>query len=299
MPKTFCALVRVCAGRRYVLALAACCLLVVCELVQLMLTSYGMAGGAQITGADLPPLAMAAEIAGRSAAIWLLVPLAVCSYAEDCLADGYAALMQSGDRGARGVARGFMGVAAALSMGAAFAICLVVLLVCAVVCRGTLDPAYLAQLASNGVRVLTDGAAAGYGLALLVGMLRVVTLGMVSMAVALVARWRFAGVLAVPLAWLALSYTPALDAMAALLNAVRASWLIESVPAFSLMAYVDTPGSWYSFLGRETLIDVVVIAVATLAAMGSPRALRVRLAFRLPDAARIRRAAHAEREDHA
>ncbi len=299
MPKTFFAQVRVCSGRRYVLALSACCLLVVCELVQLMLTSYGMAGGVQITGADLPPLVMAAEVFGRSAAIWLLVPLAVCSYAGDCLADGYAALMQSGGRGARGVAKGFMGAAAVLSAGAAVAICLVVLLACAVLCRGTLDASYLVQLANSGVRVLTDGAVAGYGLALLAGMLRVVALGVVSMAAALVARWRFAGVLAVPLLWLALSYTPALDAVIALLNTAGMSSIAESVPAFSLMAYVDTPASWYSFLGFEMLADAVVIAAAALAATSFPRALQMRLASRLPGAACMRRVVRAERGGHA
>ena len=262
MRRSFFTLLRLCARRRYFLSMAACILLVLCELVELMLTSYGSANGSEFLGIDLPPLVLAAEAFGRSAAIWLLVPLSACSYAGEYLADGYASLMLSGGRGARGIALRFMLATVLLSACSALMICTFSLLVCSVFCQGALDSSFLLQLSKADVRVLSENAWVGYGFALLVGMLRVVAIGVISMGIALTVRWRFAGVLALPLVWLLLTYTPAMN--------------VAAIPSYSLMGYLDTPESFYSFLGSEALFCGVSIGMALFIVMRFPRALQVR-----------------------
>ena len=75
-------------------------------------------------------------------------------------------------------------MATALSLCTAVAMSVCILLVCALLCRGTFDAAYMTSLASAGVRVLTDSMAINYAGAILVGMLRVVAIGAASMGFA-------------------------------------------------------------------------------------------------------------------
>lgn len=132
-------------------------------------------------GIDLPPLVLAAEAFGRSAAPWLIVPFVVCAYAEEHLANGYVVMIQSNGEDAKVLALKFILVATALSLRTAVAMSVCILLVCALLCRGTLDAAYMTSLASAGVRVLTDSMAINYAGAILVGMLRVVAIGAASL----------------------------------------------------------------------------------------------------------------------
>lgn len=246
------------------------------ELVQLMLVAYGNAGQAEIMGIDLPPLMLAAEAFGRSAAPWLIVPFIVCAYAEGYLANGYVVMIQSNGDDAKGLALKFILVAVVLSLCTATAMCVFILLACTLFCRGTLDAAYVASLASAGVRVPTDSIVMNYIGAIVIGMLRVVTIGVVSMGIALTVRWKHAGVLVVPMLWLALSYTPAMTVVVEVLGALGAPLERITIPAYSLMAYLETNAAFYAFLRSEMVSHFVVLAVSVLVSLKAPRSLRIK-----------------------
>ncbi|MBS6556029.1 hypothetical protein [Collinsella stercoris] len=243
-----------------------------------MLTAYGNAGQVEIMGIDLPPLVLAAEAFGRSAAPWLIVPFVVCAYAEEHLANGYVVMIQSNGEDAKVLALKFILVATALSLCTAVAMSVCILLVCALLCRGTLDAAYMTSLASAGVRVLTDSMAINYAGAILVGMLRVVAIGAASMGFALIARWKHAGVLAIPMIWLTLSYTPAMTVIAGVLGTLGMPPERLAKPVYSLMAYTETSAALHVFLCSEISFCLVVLAASVLVAVKAPRSLRVKAA---------------------
>lgn len=276
MFRSYTTLLRLCLGRKLLWAMAACALLVLCELAQLLLSSYGAAGQTEILGIDLPPLVLAAEAIGRSAAPWLIVPFVACSYAEDRLASGYAALMQADGGDDRLLALRFLLVAASLSWFFAVMMCLFILSVCTIFCRGTFSYEYMLGLANSGIRVLTEHAAMHYSIALLVGTLRVLALGVVSMGVALITRLRYAGVLAVPLVWLALSYTPAMAIALGLFEAIGLSLEYVTMPAYSLMAFTDAADTFLSFAMHEICCCLAAIAISLSMSVVAPRSLRVR-----------------------
>lgn len=258
-------------SRRFFASVAFGSLLSLYELSQLMLSSFGTSDGTLVLGIDLPPLVLAAELLGRSAAPWMCVPFAVCVEMSGYLSRGYVVSMISQGQSVRTFAWKALLVSLVLSGVAALIVHGVVLSACMALCNGVENQDYLNSLVGLGIRILPNRVGAAYGAALITSVLRFAAIGVASMAIALSVRWRYAGMLALSLTWLVMSYTPISGMLISVLDALGTSQLVEAFPTYSLMTYTGSLDELRSFLLLDVGRSIAVTISSFLLAIALPR----------------------------